>query len=186
MPEMTFLVPGAFFGVLSTKQLSGYSMPHPLVKPLPSRNIWRNSSCVRFLALEESSAPIWPENIDENFVSKSMSCLAIVKRSLLNVARTDFAEDECFGTTPFSTCASFQERLKESIIETFIPCPALGLCVWQAVGGQSVHNLLNAQKLEFTISDNKDPFSTFRILHRKFSRHSLTNLVSSIPVRFCP
>ena len=31
-----------------------------------------------------------------------------------------------------STAASFQPRLKASCIEKFMPCPAFGLCVWQA------------------------------------------------------
>ena len=36
------------------------------------------------------------------------------------------------SSCPASTAASFHPRLKVSCIDTFMPCPALALCVWQA------------------------------------------------------
>ena len=36
------------------------------------------------------------------------------------------------GLRPSSTDASFQPRLNASCIDTFMPWPALALCVWQA------------------------------------------------------
>ena len=59
-----------------------------------------------------------------------MSSLAISERSVPYDEST--GEPALFGHSPWIWCANFHERLYESIMETFIPWPALGLCVWHA------------------------------------------------------
>ena len=55
-----------------------------------------------------------------------MRFCAITWRSAEYVARS------VSGLAPESTCPSFQPRFQPSCIDTFMPCPALALCVWQA------------------------------------------------------
>src|ERR1700722_1335794 len=124
-------------------------MPHPLVKPLPSLNTFKNCSCVRLL-ISSSAAPICPENMDENFESNSMSCCATVSRSRPKVANTSLIPFlGVLGVSPWRLCTSFQDKLYESIMDTFMPCPAFGLCVWQAASHISHGRRLHLQMFPY-------------------------------------